>query len=193
VTLLRRLLPVIVLALALVPAAAQARPAQGWHPPSARDFGATTLALDPAAAQALTGLGVTPSPIDPATATDAGLSFPIVSSLPQILRTGKIRHTGGIALTAGSTRVELTSFTINLDLRPDLTAIVGGQRVSILDLDLSKARPGFSGGRLTLGPVSANLTATAASALDSAFGLAPGTIPAGLKLGDATVAYRLFG
>lgn len=36
------------------------------------------------------------------------------------------------------------------------------------------------------------LTATAASALNDAFGLPPGTIPAGLKLGDATVRYRLF-
>jgi hypothetical protein len=40
--------------------------------------------------------------------------------------------------------------------------------------------------------VGGSLTAVAASALDSAFGLAPGTIPPGLKLGDATVRYRLF-
>ena len=33
--------------------------------------------------------------------------------------------------------MELTEFTINVDSDPDLTALVGGQRVSILKLDLS--------------------------------------------------------
>ena len=41
-------------------------------------YGATTLALDPAAAAALTGLGVTPAPVAPARALPSGeLAFPI--------------------------------------------------------------------------------------------------------------------
>jgi hypothetical protein len=193
VKLLRRLTPVLVLALALVPAAG-AKPTthRGWHHGD-RGFGATTLALDPAAASALTSLGVSPSPIAPATAGDDGLSFPIVTPLGQALRTGKIRHTGGIALTAGSTTVELTNFTIRLDRHPDLTALVGGQRVSILDLDLSQASASFDHGTLVAGPIAATLTQAASDALNAAFGLAPGTVPAGLKLGAATVRYRLFG
>ncbi len=179
----------LVLSVALVPAASTSA-----HGPRSADrtYGATTLQLDPGAASALTSLGVTPSPIDPASAGSDGLRFPIVNSLPSALRNGVIKHSGGIALTAGSTRVELTDFYINLDARPDLSALVGGKRVSILDLDFSTANIRFRNGRLVIGPVGGNLTATAAGALNSAFGLAPGTIPAGLKLGDATVRYRLF-
>jgi hypothetical protein len=48
-------------------------------------------------------------------------------------------------------------------------------------------------GSLAIGPVGASLTDTAATALNAAFGLPAGTVPAGLKLGDATVRCRLFG
>ena len=72
-----------------------------------------------------------------------------------------------------------------------LTARVGDARLPILSLDFSHARVRFNGRRLTVGPVGGSLTAGAADALNAAFGLAPGTVPAGLKLGDATVRYRL--
>lgn len=184
---LRRLLPLLVVALALAPAGvAQA------HGHQARTYGATTLALDPGAAAALTSLGVTPSPIAPATAGDKGLRFPIVNPFLDTLRSRVIKHSGGIALTAGTTRVELTDFYINLDAEPDLTALVGGNRVSILDLDLSNARLRFRGGQVIAGPIAATLTQTAAGALNAAFALPAGTVPAGLKLGDATVRYRVF-
>ncbi len=39
--------------------------------------GNTTLALDPGAASALESLGVTAAPVGPATASAAGLAFPI--------------------------------------------------------------------------------------------------------------------
>jgi hypothetical protein len=63
--------------------------------------------------------------------------------------------------------------------------------VPILSLDFSRTRIGF-GSSLKVGPVGGSLTAVAAGALDSAFGLPAGTVPPGLKLGDATVRYRLF-
>lgn len=155
-------------------------------------FGATTLALDPQAAAALTSLGVTPSVVAPATAAEDGLRFPITNPFINALRSGRIEHAGGIALTAGVTRVELTDFVINLDARPDLTALVGGARVSILDLSFDHTRVRHARGRVIAGPVAATLTPAAAGALNAAFGLPAGTVPAGLKLGDATILYRLF-
>lgn len=186
---LRRLLPLVALVAALV-AVGPVAPASahwGWH---GKRQSVTSLQLDPAAGAALQSLGVTAAPIDPAFANDNGLNFPIVNSLGDVLRTRTIKHSGGISLTAGATRVELTDFYINLDRSPDLTALVGGQRVSILDLDFSKARPGFRRGTLTLGPVAARLTAAAAGALNSAFKVTAFT--KGLLLGQATVRARLF-
>ena len=77
-------------------AAARCRAAQ------ARTYGATTLKLDPGAVAALTSLGVAPAPIAPATATSSGeLAFPITNPPFAALLSGTIRHSGGIALTAG--------------------------------------------------------------------------------------------
>lgn len=180
----------LVIAFAALLAVAPA-PASAWYHGHHRGNGATTLALDPAAAAALTGLGVTPAPIAPARALPSGeLAFPITNSFRNALRTGTIRHSGGISLTAGSTTVNLEDFVID-PARRVLTARVGDARLPILSLDFSDARIRFRGGRLTIGPVGGSLTAGAADALNAAFGLAPGTVPAGLKLGDATVRYRL--
>lgn len=184
-------------ALALVagPAAADGRHGKhGWHyghhhgKDYGSKYGATTLKLDPAAVAALTGLGVTPAPIRPAKALASGeLAFPIVNRFKSALRSGVVRHSGGISLTAGSTRVELRDFDIDVGGQV-LTAVVGGARVPILDLDVSTARVSFDDGGLAVGPVGGRLTAVAAGALNSAFGTTG--IPAGLKLGDATVRYK---
>jgi hypothetical protein len=174
------------LIVAPAPASASHRGHHGHH-----GNGATTLALAPAAGDALTGLGVTLAPIAPARALPSGeLAFPITNSLRNALRTGVIRHSGGISLTAGSTTVNLEDFVID-PVRRVLTARVGDARLPILSLDFSEARIRFNCRRLTVGPVGGSLTAGAAGALNAAFGLAPGTVPAGLKLGDATVRYRL--
>lgn len=181
-TLASLLAALALLALAASPASAR----HDWR------YGATTLKLDPGAVAALTGLGVTPAPIAPARATRRGdLAFPIATSFRKALRRGEIRHRGGISLTAGSTTVKLEKFVID-PLRGQLTARVGGARVPILSLDFGDARVSFRRGQLRVGPVGGSLTETAAGALNSAFGLPAGTVPAGLKLGDATVRYRLF-
>ena len=186
---LRLTVPLLLAVLALL--AVTAAPAMAGDRHSR--YGATTLELDPGAVAALTGLGVAPAPIAPARALDSGeLSFPIVNSLGNALRTGQIRHSGGISLTAGGTTVELTNFNID-PLRRQLTARVGDARVPILSLDFSHARLSVKWGSFRLGPVGGSLTDVAAGALNSAFGLPAGTVPAGLKLGDATVRYRLFG
>ena len=56
--------------------------------------------------------------IAPASATSAGLSFPITDAPLRALRTGTITHSGGISLTVGSTQVDLTDFWINLAPAP---------------------------------------------------------------------------
>ena len=161
---------------------------QRWGTQS-RTFGATSLTLNPGAASALTSLGVTPGVISPAAAnSDGSLSFPITDPLPAALATGRITHLGGISLTAGSTEVDLINFNINLR-RQTLSALVGGSRVPILSLDYAGATVGFGGGQLSIGPVTAALTQTAADALNSAFHVTAFT--PGLVLGTATVRYRL--
>lgn len=148
--------------------------------------GKTTLKLDPGAAGALTSLGVSVAPVAPATAGSDGVAFPITGFGGNIFPPAlTIRHSGGISLTAGATTVRLTDYTIRIDRSPDLVATVnGGPRVSILNLDLSRARLGLAGG-LTLGPVRTSLTKAAADALNGAFGVS--AFSKGLVLGDATV------
>ncbi len=139
--------------------------------------GDTQLTLDPGAASLLAGAGISAAPVAPASATPAGaLAFPITGGkLATGNPGGTIEHSGGIRLSdshGGPTIVDLLSFTINLDAAPDLTALVGSSRVSILTLDLSGASiaVGKSNGRVTVSGVKARLTADAAGALNSAFG-----------------------
>lgn len=95
---LRTLLATAVAVLLLAPAA------------QARTYGATTLTLDPGTVAALTGLGVTPAPIAPATAVGTDLAFPITNGPFAALLSGTIKHGGGISLTAGATTVKLERF-----------------------------------------------------------------------------------
>jgi len=151
--------------------------------------GATTLALDPGAASALQSLGVTASPVDPASAGADGLSFPITKGRVDAKSlAGFVNHSGGIALRKGATRVELTSFRITIDDAPDLSAVLGGTRTEILSLDLSGAKTTIAGRDVTVGPVSAKLTKGAADALNGAF--ATTAFREGLVLGAATLRAR---
>jgi hypothetical protein len=151
--------------------------------------GATTLVVDPGAAQALQSQGISAAPIDPATAGQSGLAFPITGGKADAGSfAGRIRHSGGIRLSKGSTVVELTSFAINVDSAPDLTALVGGERVSILSLDLSQLDTQVKGRRINLSGIRATLTAAAAQALNQAF--ATDAFEEGLVLGTASVSAR---
>lgn len=149
--------------------------------------GSTDLTLDPGTAQALTDLGVAAAPIGPAEALPSGaLSFPITGGRANTSTfAGVIPHSGGISLTAGPTTVELTDFKINVDADPDLTAMVGDQRVSILSLDLSNLEAKVTGRKIQLANVRAELTAAAAGALNTAFSV--NAFTEGLVLGTATV------
>src|SRR5689334_19806306 len=109
------------LVMAAAPAAAHASSITRLH------GGATTLALSSTAAGALQSLGIAAAPISPASATKSGaLKFPITGGrVDSKTAAGTIRHSGGIRLSKGATKVALRSFTIRIDKHPDLTARVG--------------------------------------------------------------------
>lgn len=143
--------------------------------------GSTSLTLDPGAGAALQSLGIAAAPIG-----SDSLAFPITGgSVNAKTYAGTIEHSGGIALTKGATRVELTDFTIGIDDTPELTALVGGQRVPILSVDLSALKASVKGRTITLDGAALKLTAAAAGALNQAFGTTAFT--EGLLLGTATV------
>jgi hypothetical protein len=161
---LTRTLAALVVALALLavaPATTGARSdaadAGTW-----RQRGYTQVTVAPDTLATLTSLGVTPGVVAPgvvATADPLAVRFPITGYSFTNLR---IRHSGGITLTAGSTTVTVTDFNIDLGrLR------VSGNVSGIGRVDLFKIR--FSD-RLDLGLVKLVLTADAAGALNGAFG-----------------------
>ncbi len=152
--------------------------------------GQTTLQVSPTTAGALTSLGVAAGPVAPATAGSAGLAFPV--SAGKVARqgfAGRIDHTGGINLSAGATSVDLTRFQINVDRAPDLTGLAGGNRLSILNLDLSNSKVGVSNRNLVITNVASTLTGPAASALNGAFSVT--AFQGGLDFGTARVQAKV--
>jgi hypothetical protein len=150
--------------------------------------GATSLALDPGTAQALTALGVSAAPAAPTTANpDGSLAFPITGGKVDAKSlAGSITHEGGLTLTKGATVVTVSDFTIATVPAPRLTALLGAVRFDLATLDLSAARLATSGRTVSVGPVTARLTKAAADALNQAFGTT--AFAEGLTIGNATVA-----
>ncbi len=142
----------------------------------------TTLTLDAGTAAALTGLGVKVAPEGTATASGSSVTFPITSGYVEIHSNkhhrpgyieGSIEHYGsGLTLTAGTTTVTLSDFVVD----PGdslLYASVNGvpDKSPLLQLDGRKVTVSKDGsGDVVLNGTVANLTSSAASALDSAFG-----------------------
>jgi hypothetical protein len=181
-------LVVVLTALALL---AFAGTAAAQSPKVEVEDGATTLALDPGTAAALTDAGIAVKPIGDAKATDAGIAFPVVGGwLTTDPVGGRIHHLGGLRLRSDDTTVRLRNFVVRLDEDPDLLAKVGNadERVSIADLDLSQAQVSLDGSRLQASGVIATLSADGAAALNAAFGL---QLPAGLPIGTANVDAEL--
>ena len=154
--------------------------------------GSTTLALDPATAEALAGLGLTIRPLRRASADGGAFEFPITGARLDLDRVrGEVRHAGGLELSTASTAVRVKNFVIRLDGDPDLTAkVVGGPRISLLDLDLGQAAIDARRGRVRVSGVGATLSADGAAALNAAFGT---NLAAGTPIGEATVDAKLRG
>lgn len=183
---------VAALALALVPGA-QATDKKGSTTSSDTLLygGATTVALDPGAAAALESLGVSVSPVRPASAGKSGISFPITLGLVSSdTLEGQIRHVGGLKLSKGATAVYLTRFFIDIDADPSLSGLVGagqkgGDRAELFSLDLANLEVEAAKNRIKLSGVTLKLTAGAAAALNGAFGTTAFT--EGLVIGTASV------
>jgi hypothetical protein len=168
--------------------------------------GATTVRLSQDLLGALGSLGVTPANVLPGglhpTAQGATVVFPIpTGELDAAGPVLEIIHSGGLTLTAGETRVALTSFIIenignNLRLSGVVKAndtIVG--RIPLFLVELTEApevTPGEGKGAGKLRVRNANLTLTkrAADTLNAAFGL-EGVFTAGFPIGTARINARI--
>lgn len=140
-------------------APASANPAQK----SGGQRGYTQVTVAPDTLAALVSLGVTPAPVEPGVVVSGdplALRFPITGYGLNNLR---IRHSGGLTLTAGDTVATITNFNIDLG-RLRVSADVAG----VGRADLFKIR--FSD-RTDLGLVKLVLTETAATTLNSVFGV----------------------
>ncbi|MTD45095.1 hypothetical protein GKE82_12530 [Conexibacter sp. W3-3-2] len=153
--------------------------------------GGTTLKLDSGTAKALKSLGVSVAPTGRATAGSAGVRFPITGGeLDPASAAGVIRHTGGLRLSAGRTRVTLSDFTVAVNKAPTMSARVnGGKRLGALVPVVGKARITRSGLGVTVSRIDIHLSTKGAAALNKTFGVK--AFKPRLKLGTATVATSL--
>ena len=184
------------LALTLVVLALSATPAQSTERNAATtpvSGGKTLLKLDKDTAGALSEAGVKVESTGKATGPTGNgvLRFPIVGGkVDKDPLGGRIVHSGGLAFSTDSERVEVQRFVIDLD-RGVLTAEVAGtdQRIALLDLGAPKGGVKVSSERLVLKDVNAKLTAQAAAALNEAFDT--DLFEKGLLIGEATVIAQL--
>ena len=131
--------------------------------------GYTQVVVAPDVYQLIASAGITPAPIDGAKAfafrDTLAAQFPITGYSLTGLR---IKHSGGISLTAGSATISLSDFYIDLG-RLRVSGEVAGSAVGDAGrVDLFKIR---LTDRPTLGLVKLTLTGTAAGALNSTFGV----------------------
>ncbi|WP_372660940.1 hypothetical protein [Amycolatopsis kentuckyensis] len=156
------------IAVAAAVAGVAAAPAQAAQPAShgvshhhAYHFGKgrTDLTLDPAAAAALTSLGVKVSPVLARVSHPGGktvFGFTIVGNP----KDGTIEHIGGLLLRAGGKCLYLTSYTIDLNRGVLSGRINFGARADL-----------FTIGAATAAGVTLALTAPAAAVLNKTFGV----------------------
>jgi hypothetical protein len=145
----------------------------------------TTLALNPATAQVLKENKVKVAPIAPATASDAGISFPITGGqVNSDTLAGKIDHSGGLKFSAGGKDVELTDFVVDTTAGT-LTAKTGGADLVTLDLDLTGLGKTTEGDVIVATGITSGLTVEAANALNDAFSVK--LFKKGIPMGKVTV------
>jgi hypothetical protein len=166
----------------------------------------TTLTTDPDTTTLLFGAGIIPLPIFPTpivpTADAARYSFPVtVGYVDAKTLAGNIRHSGGLLLAKRNpdnswTALSLSSFTIRIDAKPDLTAIVNaGPRLSIADLNLKNmvVKRYVRHGRafVSIANVAVTLNKTATDAIEATFLGGADVLPDNVPLGRANVLARV--
>jgi hypothetical protein len=165
-------------------------------PTASLTAGSTAVNLDAGFTGALSSLGVALGTLPRTQVRNGAVAFPIVTGAIDLSNAkSEITHAGGISLTAGGTRVELSDFVIEtFDAKPVLTGIVVlndsiVDRIPLFDLVLPAGltvplRP--IGGRvLDLPGVGVKLNATAAATLNSVFNVS--AFAGGFNIGVASV------
>lgn len=170
--------------------------------------GNTTVALSTDLLNALTAYGVAPGNVLPGglNPTDGGANvvFPIPTGEVDAGSALKLEiiHSGGLTLTAGDTRVALTSFIIE-NITPSgrlrLTGIVKANdtivgRIPLFNITLTQApavtaETSSTPGRLVVSHANVALTSVAASTLNAVFGL-DNVFTTGFKIGTARINAR---
>jgi len=145
----------------------------------------TTLTLDAATAGVLEDNSVTVAPVEPATAGDDGISFPITGgTIDSETLGGTIEHSGGLVFSAGGTDLEVTDFVIDTTAG-SLVATAGGDQIPLLAVDLTGLEQSDDGGVIVLEGITTSLTPEAADALNTTFDVE--LFEEGLTIGDVTV------
>lgn len=151
----------------------------------ARTYGYTQVTVDPAVYQLIASAGITPSPVAPAVAFPTRGTIAARFPITGVTSPATITHSGGLTLSAGAASITLTDFDIELarlTVSGDVSGSIGDVgRADLFTLGLSP--------RPWLGPLSLRLTATAAGALNTTFGVS--AFSAGDTFGYATVVPRL--
>jgi hypothetical protein len=158
--------------------------------------GKTSVALSKSLLNALSSLGVTPGKISPSTLVKGVITFPITGgAFDADTAKGQIIHSGGLTLTAGGTQVDLESFIIDTTgSSPVLTgiAVVNGALVGRLTLFNLQLPSGITlplqpvdGVLVDVNPVGVTLTSSAASTLNTVFGVTAFT--GGFDIGNANL------
>jgi hypothetical protein len=167
------------------------------------DGARTMLTTDPATTTLLFHAGIIPLPVAPAwvvpTSDAARYTFPVTGgAVDATTLAGSIRHSGGLLLAErtssnGWKSLSLTAFTIVISKHPHISAVVnGGKRLTIANLDLSKAKIAriAKHGRtfVSVKGVTVDLNATAIGAINATFGT---SLTAPVDLGTASVLVRV--
>lgn len=167
--------------------------------------GNTAVALDSNFLAALKSLGVTPGVLGTATLTNGSVAFPITGgSVVYWSPSGKYRpyvqgiieHNGsGLSLTAGSTVVDLTNFTINpgnSKLYGDVTVngTVAATQAYLFDLHGQTLKPlQVDGNNAILTGTTVHISPDAAGVLNKVFNTTG--VPSELLVGVATITAQI--
>ncbi|MBA4609581.1 hypothetical protein H1W00_13930 [Aeromicrobium sp. Marseille-Q0843] len=164
----KAILALLTVVLSLGMATAMGTPAQAASKSTAKKVGYTRVAVAPAVYELIGSAGITPAPVQGAKAGaykgTLAAKFPITGYSLKGLR---IKHSGGLNLSAGASTITVSDFNIDL-ARLRVSGNVSGTVGNVGRVDLFKIR---KSDRRDLGAVKLTLTDTAAGALNATFGV----------------------
>jgi len=150
--------------------------------------GMTTLELSRSLKLLLSAAGVDVVPLGPASASEAGIELPVASGTLGIEPVaGRLRHEGGIRLSAGSQSIDATAVVLDLSRRA-VTADVAGTRLDLLSVEFEPPQLSRDADLLALAGREARLSDAAVAPLNHALGV--GLLSGGMSVGKVSVDAR---